>query len=78
MDVKDNFQALSDDELMGISGGTYSGPCFVYVIQRGDCISVIAQRYGTTVKELCDLNNIKNPNLLYAGHKLLVPYKAPQ
>ena len=69
-------EIINESELLNVNGGAvYSGPCFVYVIQRGDCLSVIAQRYGTTVKTLCELNNIANPNLIYAGNKLLVPYK---
>lgn len=67
-------QALAENEMQEVNGGTYSGACFVYVIKKGDCLSVIAQRYGTTVELLCELNNISNPNLIYAGNKLLVPY----
>ena len=65
---------LTDEELAQVSGGVYQGACFVYVIKKGDCLPVIAQCYGTTVKTLCELNNIKNPNLIYAGNKLLIPY----
>ena len=71
----ENIQALNENEIQDVNGGVYQGPCFVYIIKRGDCLSVIAQRYGTTVTTLCELNNIKNPDLIYAGHKLLVPYK---
>ena len=67
-------EIINESELLNVGGG-YTGQCFVYIIQKGDCLSVIAQRYGTTVKTLCELNNIKNPNLIYAGNKLLVPYK---
>ena len=66
---------LTEEELTTVNGGAYQGTCFVYIIKKGDCLSVIAQRYGTTVKTLCELNNIKNPDLIYAGNKLLVPYK---
>ena len=67
-------EIINESELLNVGGG-YSGQCFVYVIQKGDCLSVLAQRYGTTVATLCELNNIKNPNLIYAGNKLLIPYK---
>ena len=66
-------EIINESELLNVGGG-YTGPCFVYVIQKGDCLSVIAQRFGTTVKTLCELNSIKNPNLIYAGNRLLVPY----
>ena len=65
---------LTDEELEQVVGGAYQGTCFVYVIKKGDCLKDIAQRYGTTVKTLCELNNIKNPNLIYGGNKLLIPY----
>ena len=69
----ENVQKLEENEIEQVNGG-YSGACFVYVIKKGDCLSVLAQRYGTTVATLCEINNIKNPDLIYAGHKLLIPY----
>ena len=71
----ENLEALKENEIQEINGGAYQGACFVYVIKKGDCLSVIAQRYGTTVKTLCELNNIANPDKIYTGNKLLVPYK---
>ena len=73
--MANNYQLLDDDELQYISGGTDNNGCFVYTIKPGDCLSVIAHRYGTDVKTLCELNNIKNPNLLEGYQTLLVPYK---
>lgn len=72
-DVKTNNKAVSDEELIEVSGGAYVGPCIVYTIQRGDTLSKIAARYGTTVAILVELNNITNKNRIYAGHKLLIP-----
>lgn len=43
-----------------------------YVVKRGDNLSKIAQRYGTTVNQLVSWNNIKNPNLIYPNQKLRV------
>ena len=40
----------------------------LYTIKRGDTLSEIAQEYGTTVNEIATLNNISNPNLIYAGN----------
>ena len=70
-----NLNELNENELVNVSGGA-GEQAFVYIIKSGDCLSVIAEKYGTTVKKLCELNNIKNPDLIYAGNKLLVPYKA--
>jgi LysM repeat protein len=44
-----------------------------YVVQPGDSLGEIAQRYGTTVAELASLNNISNPNLIYPGQVLYLP-----
>ncbi len=70
-----DMNALTEGQLVDINGGAYVGPCFVYTIQRGDTLSKIAARYGTTVSILVQLNNIPNKNRIYAGHKLLIPQK---
>ena len=54
-------------------GGGETGETISYTVQRGDTLSEIALRHGTTVSELVRLNNISNPNLIYAGQKLLIP-----
>lgn len=69
----DDQNILNDNELEQVNGGAYVGPCFVYTIQKGDTLSRIALRYGTTVQVLAELNHIANKNQLYVGHKLLVP-----
>lgn len=55
--------------------GNNSGTTKKITIQYGDTLSGIASKYNTTVAELVKLNNISNPNLIYAGHTLLVPVK---
>ena len=44
-----------------------------YVIQPGDTLSGIAQRYGTTAERLAQLNNLSDPNRIYAGNTLRIP-----
>lgn len=43
-----------------------------YVIKWGDTLTKIARMFGTTVNELVRLNNIANPDRIYAGQKLRV------
>ena len=43
-----------------------------YTVKSGDTHSKIASKYGTSIAKLVSLNNIKNPNLIYAGQKLRV------
>jgi murein DD-endopeptidase MepM/ murein hydrolase activator NlpD len=44
-----------------------------YTIARGDTLSAIAARFGTTVSALAAANGIANPNNIYAGHTLTIP-----
>ena len=41
-----------------------------YIVQRGDTLSGIAQRFGTTVARLASLNNIRNTDRIYVGQVL--------
>ena len=43
-----------------------------YTVKRGDTLSVIATKYGTTVNKIAKDNNIKNVNVIYAGQKLKI------
>ena len=51
-----------------LAGGTKE-----IIIQYGDTLSYLANKYNTTVQRLVELNNIQNPNLIYAGNTLIVP-----
>lgn len=44
-----------------------------YTIQRGDTLLSIARRFGLTVKQLQDANNISNPDRIYPGQVLTIP-----
>ena len=46
-------------------------------IRYGDTLSELAIEYNTTVERLVELNNIANPNLIYAGATLIVPTSDP-
>lgn len=41
-----------------------------YIVKSGDTLGGIASKFNTTVQELCNLNNIENPNLIYIGQIL--------
>ena len=43
-----------------------------YTVVAGDNLSAIASKFGTTVSNLCALNNIDNPNLIYVGQVLKI------
>jgi len=44
-----------------------------YTVQPGDSLSGIAQRFGTTLNGLAQLNGIANPNRIFVGQRLVVP-----
>lgn len=41
-------------------------------VVKGDTLSAIAKKYGTTVDAIAKLNNIKNVNLIYVGQVLTI------
>jgi len=48
-----------------------------YIIQPGDTLSLIAQRYGTTVSRIMQTNNLRNRHRIRAGQSLEIPGLAP-
>jgi tyrosinase len=49
-----------------------------YVVQRGDTLRIIANRFGTTVTAILQLNpQIVNPNLIYPGQVIRIRAGAP-
>lgn len=45
----------------------------VYTVQRGDTLSKIASKYGTTVAKIAELNGIYTPNLIRIGQQIKIP-----
>ena len=76
--------ALNEKELNEVSGGygpwqqyakgTYVnyGQYIVYTVVGGDVLSGIAIRFGVTGQQICQWNNIKNPDLIYINQKLTI------
>ena len=73
--MAEQFLAVGDQELTKVAGGRYLGPTFVYVIQEGDTLPRLAQRFGTTVRLLRELNSLQDPNRFQVGLRLLIPQK---
>ena len=44
----------------------------IYVVKKGDTLGEIAKKYGTTVNKIAKDNNIKDPNKIYVGQKLII------
>lgn len=63
--------ALSDAQTA--PGVTAAAPETVYTVVKGDTLSAIAAKYGTTYQILADYNGIANPNLITVGQKIKIP-----
>ena len=69
-------EALADDVLEKVSGGAYNGAVFMYTLQPGDKLSVLAHRFGTTVRILPELNDLTDdPDQLRPGRTLMIPQR---
>ena len=55
------------------SGDRPRQPDATYIVQRGDTLSALAVRFGTSVDTLQRMNGIRNPNLIHVGQRLSVP-----
>ena len=54
--------------------GTYAGGCcLVHVVTRGENLTKLARRYGTTVWAISRANGLYNPNYIWAGQRLCIP-----
>lgn len=56
-------------------GGASAKPETVYTVKKGDTLSAIALKYGTTYQKLAEYNGIKNPNIISVGQKIRIPAK---
>ena len=43
-----------------------------YIVKKGDTLSSIAKKYGTTYQKIAKDNGISNPNKIYPGQKLII------
>lgn len=69
--VSNNFARLDAASSPPRDGGSHR-------VRQGETLSGIAQRYGTDVATLAELNDIRNPNLIHAGQSLRLPEGAAQ
>ena len=53
-------------------GATPKENTTTYVVKKGDTLSAIAKKYGTTYQKIARDNGIENPNLIFPGQKLII------
>ena len=54
-------------------GPSFKGTTTTYTVRKGDSISVIARRFGVSARQIIDINQIKNPDKIVHGQKILLP-----
>lgn len=57
---------LSFAERLNTSSDVY------YTVKKGDTLSSIARKFGVRVVDICRMNNISNPDVIYGGTKLKI------
>ncbi|MBR3544742.1 MAG: LysM peptidoglycan-binding domain-containing protein [Oscillospiraceae bacterium] len=62
--------AMNDELLDQVTGGSM----LPYVVQAGDTLSAIAKKYNVTLEQLMKWNNIKNPDILTIGQRLVIKF----
>lgn len=64
----DEVQAAVNKKLYGNTPSTTIN----YAVRKGDTLSSIAAKYGTTWQKIAADNGLKNPNLIYPGQRLVI------
>ena len=83
---------MNENEVETVQGGVATQPVFgweyahgtfvnygnyiVYTVASGDVLSGIAIRFGVTVAEIAQWNNLKNPDFISVGQKLNIYARA--
>ncbi len=49
----------------------------IYTVKKGDYLGLIAAQHGTTIRDLVQLNELDDPNLIFPGQVLLIRSGAP-
>lgn len=49
------------------------GVATAHIVKSGDTLSEIAAKYGTTVNNLVEINNLKNKNIIHVGQTIKLP-----
>ncbi len=61
----------------GSGYGSSSTTSFLYMVQPGDTLFGIARRFGVSPVTLANINHLFNPNVIFAGTRLLIPRGNP-
>lgn len=61
---------INDKELSNI----YGGSILPYIVEKGDTLADIANKFNCTIEELQKWNKIEDPNIINIGQKLIIKF----
>jgi murein DD-endopeptidase MepM/ murein hydrolase activator NlpD len=64
------FNYVAEAKKAALKNAKSKGKGRIHVVKKGDTLSAIARKYGTTTKALCQKNGIKSTSKLRLGQKL--------
>ncbi len=75
-----NTNSIADPNVIYV-GQVLKVPCMptqarqarFHVVRRGETLSAIAVRYGTSVEAIVEANGLSNPDMIYVGQRLIIP-----
>lgn len=68
-----NMIYAGDTLIVPVNNNVTTGNDIIYIVKKGDTLWNIARSYNVTVRQIININNIKNPNLIYIGQRLIIP-----
>lgn len=71
---KDYPKIIKEENLNNYNNSSSTNDNINYVVKKGDTLSGIAKKYNTTYQKLAKYNNISNPNKIYPGQIIKIPY----
>jgi len=67
-----NPNLIFPGQVLKVNAQAVAAPSLTYTVVRGDTLSGIAGKFGTSYQALAAINGIANPNLIYTGQVLKV------
>lgn len=61
---------IDNNQLNNVTGGTK----IPYIVQTGDTLSALAEKFHCTIDDICKWNNIDDPNKIDKGQKLIFKF----
>lgn len=71
--ARGNFGVAYESYQRAVSLANANQPTRTHVVTEGEYLTLLASRYGSTVRAIAEANVIENDNLIFPGQELLIP-----